>query len=75
MPHYPGHLRDAFRAWVDEAMPDLATVQVNYRDELWPTERLLGKMWHCSDIMPGRLREDLDMPLGSTYARAAQTLR
>jgi hypothetical protein len=74
MPHYPGHLRGAFCDWIDEGMPNVATVEVNYEEQQWPAERLLGKMWNCSDIMPSGLCSELDMELGSTYAMAARGL-
>ena len=37
--------------------------------------RLLGKLWHCTDIMPRTLCGDLELERGSTYAQAAQHLR
>ena len=74
MAHYPGHLREAFTVWVEDGMPDTAAVEVNYEEECWPSERLLGLMWHCSDIMPGYLCQELEMEQGSTYAQAAQYL-
>jgi hypothetical protein len=51
----PGHLRHAFEAWVEAGAPDTAAVEVNYEEEQWPAERLLGKLWHCTDIMPRTL--------------------
>lgn len=38
----------------------------------WPLPKLLGKLWRCSDPMSTDLCERLDLPEGSSYARAAQ---
>ena len=73
--HYPGHLREAFTLWVEDGMPETATVEVKYEEEQWSAERLLGKFWHCSDTMPGPLCQLLDLEQGSSYAQAAQGLR
>jgi hypothetical protein len=37
-------------------------------------QSLFGALWHCSDIMPALLCDELDMPRGSTYASAVQLL-
>jgi hypothetical protein len=62
-------------ATTDRGAPDTAAVEVNYEEEQWPAERLLGKLWHCTDIMPRTLCGDLELERGSTYAQAAQHLR
>jgi hypothetical protein len=36
---------------------------------------LAGKLWHCTDCMPGHVCEELDMPTGSSYAQAARVTR
>ena len=73
--HYPGHLRQAFESWIDAGRPGVATVEVNYEPQEVPAQRLLGMLWHCTDIMPSTLCGLLDMPTGTTYAAAAQELR
>jgi len=43
-----------------------------------PQERglwLTGKLWNDPNIMPSDLCSDLDVPLGSTYARGARKQR
>lgn len=75
MPHYPGHLREAFLDWIESDCPDTATVEEGYEPQVWPAERLLGVMWNCSDIMPGWLCELIDLRRGTTYARAARGLK
>lgn len=37
-----------------------------------PRRWVLGRLWHCTDIMPGDLCDDLDLPRGSSYACGAQ---
>ena len=71
--HYPGHLRDAFGIWVESGMPPEAEVDAFY-PRTWEAERLLRRMWHCSDTMPPDLCSTLDVPQGSSYAQAAQGL-
>ena len=73
--HSPGHIRQAFENWVDDGMPDVATVEVGYELRQVPASHLLGMVWHCTDIMPSILCGQLDMPPGTTYAAAAQALR
>ena len=72
--HYGTHMRQAFCDWIDEGMPPLAGCEENYTPITWTAEKLLGRMSHCTDIMPGSLCDELDLERGSTYARAAQRL-
>ena len=80
MPHAPGHLRDAFAEWAEDGW-NASEVDLDWsgnhifhdgkpRSIRW----LMGQLWHCSDIMPWGLCEQLDMPRGSTYASAVQLL-
>jgi hypothetical protein len=79
MPHVGGHLRDAFSIWVERGFPPEVDLDSfgdhifndrNSRSARW----LIGQLWHCSDIMPGTLCDELAMPCGSTYAQAVQLL-
>lgn len=36
---------------------------------------LTGQLWNCSDVVPSTTCMELDLPQGSTYARAARHLR
>jgi hypothetical protein len=75
--HAGGHLRDAFVDWVEDDCPDEipAEGQVTFCDGQPRTaDRLIGQLWHCSDIMPVDLCGELDMPQGTTYASAVQQL-
>jgi hypothetical protein len=60
--HAPGHLRDAFCELIDT--PESPELQ-----------RLTGKLWNCTDILPGWFCGEVDLPMGSTYAMAARQLR
>ena len=77
--HYPGHIREAFEEWVEAGMPPIAALEVQYEPRQVPASRLLGMLWHCTDIMPGNLRQQLEDDLPGlkgcrTYAAAAQAL-
>jgi hypothetical protein len=80
MPHYPGHLRQAFLDWLDEGCPPLARVEENYEPRTWPAERLLRRMLQCSDVMPGDAYRDaverfgLERSRRQTYASVARLL-
>ncbi len=39
------------------------------------THRLTGRLWNCTDILPGEYCDALEIPRGSTYAQAARYLR
>jgi hypothetical protein len=39
-----------------------------YHDGEWPCVHLLSRLENCSDVMPGDLCSDLDVPAGSTFA-------
>jgi hypothetical protein len=78
--HYPGHLREAFCDWLDEGCRPLAAVEVNYEQETWTAERLLGRMLACRDIMPGDYYRDavgkyrLERSRKQTYGSVARCL-
>ncbi len=72
--HAPGHLRDAFVAWVEGGVT-AETVTVGYEEAVRPIAWLFGQLWNCRDIMPSGLCADLDRPLGSTYAQAVRHLK
>ncbi len=78
--HYPTHLREAFIDWLDEGCPPLARVEVGYRPQTWPADRLLKRMLRCSDVMPGDFyrevveRFGLERSRRQTYASVARVL-
>ena len=77
--HAPGYLRSIFEDAVTEGWPD-SLAELGDADEIpgsTATERsrwLLGRLWNCSDVMPGALCDDLDLIRGSTYAVGARLL-
>jgi hypothetical protein len=75
--HYAEHLREAFLAWIDEGYPPTARVEVDYREQEWPAERLLKRMQRCSDVVPTPYRQQLRDELGlelRSYAAVARAL-
>ena len=38
-------------------------------------DRLCGKLWNCTDVLPQMACDDAQVPVGSTYACAAQAVR
>ncbi len=36
---------------------------------------IAGRLWHCTDTLPGSVCELIDLRLGSTYAQAAWRVR
>jgi hypothetical protein len=69
--------------WVDALSDELGGWHLHEREHLrWlkmsNTERALwltGHLWHSTDIMPSAMCQELEMPMGSTYARAVRLLR
>jgi hypothetical protein len=80
----PAWLKQAFQHWVESwgwasgehtIYPYSEIVfDVGRERENWPVPRVLGKLWHCTDKMPGHLCERVNLPSGSTYAKAAQLI-
>lgn len=69
--HAPGHLRDAFL----ECLENWAEGQKMPERERLTFRELTGKLWNCTDIMPGSECDLLDIPTGSTFAQAAREIR
>jgi hypothetical protein len=70
--HAKGHLRDAFTMMAEGDGPEWQLLQ---HDGLPLTEqRLIDLLWNCTDIMPGNLCDELQLPRGSNYARAAHEM-
>jgi excisionase family DNA binding protein len=81
--HAPGYIRDAFDccAEISSGFRDFSLdsdVTYYVSDWLygkWTLNSLLCLLWNCTDIMPGMLCVDLDLPEGSTYAQAAREVK
>ena len=66
--HYPGHLHEEFQ----DVIVDL------YVDEVCPTEThsaIAGRLWRCTDMLPGCDCETMAIRRGSTYAQAARQVK
>jgi hypothetical protein len=72
--HVQGHLRDAFAGWVDDGCTSQEVGADEFYEGARPVDWLFGQLWHCSDIMPWSLCDQLGMPPGSAYAKAVQHL-
>ena len=76
--HSPGHIREAFVDWADEGTPAEVPAEgpehFFYDGKPRSARWLIGQLWHCTDVMPSDLCAKLDMPIGSTYAGAAQQI-
>lgn len=79
--HKPGHIRDMFydimlcgetgqMFFDDTRQARFASMDVEDKKR-W----LAGQVWHCTDIMPSELCEELDIQQGSTYAQGARQIR
>lgn len=66
--HAKGHLRAAF---VDalERLPRDPTAE-----DLRELRSAAGVLWNYTDVLPGHVCDDLDLPRGSSYARGARLL-
>ena len=70
MAHVGGHLREEFQEILEDHLSRRAVVT----RESVPVA-LLGALWNCTDVLPSGCCEALDMPHGSSYAQAVQSLR
>lgn len=72
--HLGGHLRDAFLEFLDSDTPASEfTMEHNGKER--SLEWLLGKLWNCTDILPGGYCSHLDLHRGSTYAQAVRSMK
>jgi excisionase family DNA binding protein len=58
--HAPDHIREAFLESIENGAPDPV---------------LAGRLWNCTDTMPGNYCEDLGLSPGCTYAQAARVVK
>ncbi|HVF12456.1 MAG TPA: hypothetical protein VNA87_05150 [Actinomycetota bacterium] len=83
MAEVPKYVMQAFESWVEGWGWETERAFFPYKEividvgpdnEDWPLTKLLGKLWRCSDHLPKDMCERLDLPEGSSYARAAQAI-
>ena len=66
--HGPERTREQFQ----DVIVDL------YVDQVCPSDshiRIAGRLWRCTDILPGCDCDTIDIPKGSTYAQAARQVK
>ncbi len=78
--HAPGHLREAFEEWaydLDTPSGDAALRQevVMHNGRMRTLDWLIGRLWNCTDVMPGSLCDQLDMLSGSSYAQGVRSMK
>jgi len=83
--HAPGHLREAFWLYVEDLesgkeIDDKEFLSKDIQEIFWDEKKrtvgwLLGQLWNCTDIMPSEGCLELELPQGSTYARAARLIK
>jgi hypothetical protein len=83
--HYPGYLRDAFlealeayRNWETGELEPSVEVSIHYQPVQISISKIFGKLWFCTDILPGTEFDSLEYvdiyPKSRTYAAAAHAL-
>jgi hypothetical protein len=77
--HHLTHRHEAFLAWLDEGCPQLARVEVEYRQQTVTAEELLVSMLSCGDVMPdieyNTVVAELELdPRAHTYVAVARAL-
>ncbi|MBI4269061.1 MAG: hypothetical protein HY615_01905 [Candidatus Rokubacteria bacterium] len=72
--HAPGHLRDAFYAWIEDGA-EAETVTVGYDDVEKPAAWLLGALWNCTDVVPGDVRQKVEGIVDARVGSVASAVR
>jgi hypothetical protein len=64
--------------WSDDLCADFCGAVEGYAvtgEATKELDQLCGKLWNCTDILPQIACDDTQVPVGSTYAYAAQAMR
>jgi hypothetical protein len=70
--HKQDFVRHAFIEWAERGgLEDTITIG----NAQYTVDWLIGRLWHCTDILPSSTCASLGMPRGSSYAQAVQALR
>jgi hypothetical protein len=64
--HQTNEIRDQFCEALEQAPATWRSTQF---------QSLCGRLWNCTDILPRGACDLAEVPLGSTYAQAARSLR
>jgi hypothetical protein len=68
MTHSPGHIREQFIEVVEALTNGRPIPTELYGDAMLPASTLCGRLWNCSDIIPGdAIFDDLEQMLEWTY--------
>jgi len=75
--HVGGYLRDAFEVYVEAHFKKKAAEWAPLFEldgEQKPIGELIGSLRSCTDIMPGDLCDQLELPLGSRYSKGVRVV-
>jgi len=67
-----GHAGNEIRTQFCQMLELLASREIDHTDPL--VHRLTGRLWSCTDVVPGSSRNLVDVE-GVTYAQVARSLR
>lgn len=74
--HGSGHLRELLLDWLDGtflgAYPGYLSDVVGEDEQ--PIRSVIGRLWNCTDTLPGDYCVDVGVPRSSTYAQAVRFL-
>ena len=69
--------RETLQFWLDSNGMDYPKEIARFiqkDDRSYELKKILGHLWNCTDIVPARYCEQLDIPIGSSYAKAVRDL-
>ena len=73
--HMPSHLREKpFEAIEAERFAPYTRWQVNVGGPE-QARRVTGRLWNCTDVVPGAICEDAGIPRGRSFAQRVRQLR
>jgi len=73
--HAPGHLRDALINALDQSFATESAWWEGLPGGNTEAQRLLGRLWNCTDIVPSTACDETDVRTGSTFAQLARFLK
>ena len=69
--------RETLQSWLDSNgmdYPKELTKFVQKDGQAYELKKVLGHLWNCTDIVPASYCRQLDIPIGSSYAKAVREL-
>ncbi len=70
-------IRETLQFWLDSNgmnYPQELAKSVQKDGQTYEIKKILGHLWNCTDIVPARYCEQLDVPVGSSYAQVVRNL-